>query len=197
MKLYAPNSINWLAILSGACLVIGLLLVLSSCSIRSATGPIVTPPVGGDSAEQLATTIARLAFIAGLAAIACVAVGILLKQYAAALIGGPALAGLALVFLLLPAIAAAVKWVLIGSVIAVIGGTAWLAYTRWKTGVALKLTAMHADRMEAAETDGEVMVAKSISRAEQVRSGVAKIIEKVRGTAIRTVHVKREPGNGG
>lgn len=197
MKLYATNSIDWLAILSGACIVIGLLLVLSSCSIRSATGPLVSPPVGGDSAEQLATTIARLAFIAGLAAIAIVAVGIFLKQYATALVGGPALAGLALVFLLLPALAAAVKWLLIGSVVLAFSGAAWLAWTRWKTTVALKLTALHADRMEAAETDGEVTVAKCISHAEQVRSGVAKIIEKVRGTAIRAGHVKREPGNGG
>ena len=132
MKLYVPKPINWLAILSGACIAVGLLLVLSSCSLRSATGAIVTPPVGGDSTGQLATTVARLAFIAGLASIACVAVGIVLKQYAAAIIGGPALAGLALVFLLLPAIAAAVKWLLIASVMMAVGGAAWLAYSRWK-----------------------------------------------------------------
>jgi len=181
MKLYATNPINWLAILSGACIVVGLLLVCSSCSLRSAAGADVIPPVGGDSTDQLETTVARLAFIAGLASIGCVIAGILIKEYATALIGGPALAGLALVFLLLPAIAAAVKWLLIGSVTLALGGAAWLAYSRWKTGVALKLTAQHADRMEAAETDSDVMVAKNISHAEQVRSGVACIIEKARG----------------
>ena len=171
----------WWAIGSLVLMLIGLCLMCTSCSLRSATGAIVTAPVGGDSSDQLATTVARLAFIAGLASIGCVAAGILLKQYAAALIGGPALAGLALVFLLLPAIAAAVKWLLIGSVIAVIGGAAWLAYSRWKTGVALKLTAQHADRMEAAETEGDVIVAKAASRADQVQAGVAVLIEKVRG----------------
>ena len=176
-----------------------LLLVLSSCSLRTATGSLVTPPVGGDTADQLAVTVARLAFIAGLAAIGCVAAGIFLKQYATAVIGGPALAGLALVFLLLPAIAAAVKWILIAAVVTVIGGAAWLAYSRWKTGVALKLTALHADRMEAASTDTEVEVAKVISHAEQVKSGVAGIIEKVRGevSLLGATSIVREPANGG
>ena len=180
MKLYVPKPINWLAILSGVCIAVGLLLVLSSCSLRSAAGSIVTPPVGGDSNDQLATTVARLAFIAGLASIACVAVGIALKQYAAAIIGGPALAGLALVFLLLPAIAAAVKWLLIASVMMAVGGAAWLAYSRWKTGVALVLTAKHADRMESAETDSDVEAAKNVSHVEQVQSGVSNLIKKLR-----------------
>lgn len=157
-----------------------LLLVLSSCSLRTATGSLVTPPAGGDNTDQLATTVARLAFIAGLASIVAVAAGIALKQYATAVIGGPALAGLALVFLLLPAIAAAVKWLLIGSVIAVIAGAAWLAYSRWKTGIALRLTAKHADRMEAAETDADVAIAKNLSHVEQVQSGVSNLIQKIR-----------------
>jgi len=171
------NAINYLLF---AGLLIVLVLQLTSCSLRTAAGPLTPTPVGGDNGDQLATTVTRLAFIAGIASIACVAVGIFLKEYATAIIGGPALAGLALVFLLLPAIAAAVKWLLIVAVVLVLGGAAWLAYSRWKTSIALKLTAKHADRMEAASTDQEVLVAKNVSRAEQEKSGVARLIEKVR-----------------
>ena len=186
MRLYAPPQYPWLAALSALCFGVGMLLVLTSCSITgSIPRPHVAAPVGGDSA--LAITVSRLAFIAGLASIACVVVGIALKQYAAALIGGPALAGLALVFLLLPAIAAAVKWLLIGSVALAIGGAAWLAYSRWKAYVAIKLTAKHADRMEAAETDIDVVQAKNMAHAEQVQAGVAGIIEKIRSKFTPTV----------
>lgn len=159
--------------------VLAAVLMLGGCSLRGAvTGSDAPGAVPGDTA--LATTVNRLAFVAGIAAIAIVAVGIFLKQYATALVGGPALAGLALVFLLLPALAAAVKWLLIGAVILCIGGAAWLAYTRWKAHVAIKLTAKHADRMEAAETPSDVVVAKNLSHAEQVKAGVASLIECVR-----------------
>ena len=157
-----------------------LVFMLASCALTGAIArPDVPGAVGGDS--DLATTVNRLAFIAGLAAIGAVAAGIFLKQYATALVGGPALAGLALVFLLLPAIASAVKWLLIGSVVLALGGAAWLAYSRWKTTVALKLTAKHADRMEEAETDIDVVVAKNQASAEQVQAGVDTLIAKVRG----------------
>lgn len=170
---------TWWGIASVVLVLVGLLLVFTSCSLRTVAGSDAPGAVPGDTA--LATTVNRLAFVAGLAAIGIVAAGIFLKQYAAALIGGPALAGLALVFLLLPALAAAVKWLLIGSVILCVAGAARLAWTRWKMAVALKLTAKHADRMEAAETVVDVDVAKEASHTEQVEAGVAKLIERVRG----------------
>ena len=180
MKRY--ETYMWLAVLTG-------LLLLTSCSITgSIPRPQLPQPVGGDSA--LAITVSRLAFISGLAAIGAVAAGIALKQYATALVGGPALAGLALVFLLLPALAAAVKWLLICSVVMAIGGAAWLAWTRWKTSVALALTAKHADRMESTalsanpekpeEIDDAIRQAKNMAHAEQVQAGVAGIIGKIR-----------------
>ena len=181
MNIYEKNTTHWLAIISGSLLLVGLVLVLSSCSIATIPRPHESAAVSGNSvSDGLATTVNRLAFIAGLAAIGTVAAGIALKQYATALVGGPALAGLALVFLLLPAIAAAVKWLLVGSVVLALGGAAWLAYSRWKAYVAVKLTANHADRMEAAETEQAIAVAKNVSHAEQVKAGVANIIEKVR-----------------
>lgn len=164
-----------------ACLLVVLVLQLTSCAIVPNAGPILGPPVGGDNVDHLTVTVDRLAFLAGLAAIAIVAIGIFVKEYSTAVIGGAALAGLALVFLLLPAIAAVVKWIIIAAVVTAVGGVAWLAYSRWKTTVALRLTALHGDRMEAAETAGDVAVAKTISHAEQVQSGVAGLIEKIRG----------------
>jgi hypothetical protein len=186
MNIYEKNTTHWLAIISGILLLVGLVLVLSSCSIAGTIPrPHESAAVSGNSASDgLATTVNRLAFIAGLAAIGAVAAGIALKQYATALVGGPALAGLALVFLLLPAIAAAVKWLLVGSVVLALGGAAWLAYSRWKAYVAVKLTATHADRMEAAETDIDVVVAKNVSHAEQVKAGVAQLIDNVRSITI-------------
>lgn len=160
--------------------VLAAVFLLAGCSLRGAvTGQDAPAAVPGDTA--LAVTVNRLAFIAGLAAIGVVAAGIALKQYATALVGGPALAGLALVFLLLPAIASAVKWLLIGAVILAIGGAAWLAYSRWKAYVAIKLTAKHADRMEKAETQTDIAMAKNMAYSEQEHSGVARLIAKVRG----------------
>ena len=170
-------------------------LLLAGCSLRGAvTGQGAPSAVPGNN--DLATTVNRLAFIAGIAAIGAVAAGIALKQYATALVGGPALAGLALVFLLLPAIAAAVKWLLISAVVMCIGGAAWLAYSRWKAQIAITLTAKHADRMENVVNDimykradpieeetvaKDIIMAKNMAQAEQVQSGVDKIIEKARG----------------
>ena len=160
--------------------VLAAVLLLSGCSILGFT-PRTGIPVAIPGDTALDTTVARLALIAGIAAIACVASGVALKQYATALVGGPALAGLALVFLLLPAIADAVKWLLIGSVVLCIGGAAWLAYSRWKAHLAIKLTAKHADRMEQAMTEDDIVTAKNKAHAEQVYSGVDRLIAKVRG----------------
>ncbi len=50
-----------------------------------------------------------------------------------------------------------------------------------KAVTAVRLTAQHGDRMEAATTDAEVEAAKKLAKAEQAAAGVSAIIAQARG----------------
>lgn len=72
---------------------------------------------------------------------------------------------------------------LLGAAVPAVGIIGKLVGDARKLRTAVAATANHADRMEAAETDTDVKLAKATSRAEQVAAGVVGVIAAVRGKA--------------
>jgi 4-hydroxy-3-methylbut-2-en-1-yl diphosphate synthase IspG/GcpE len=68
----------------------------------------------------------------------------------------------------------------VGGVATSVGLFLWQRYKDQKSQAAIKAACNHADRMEEAETDEEVVAAKERSAREQERLGVHTIIEKAR-----------------